>query len=130
MAKPNVDLWPSDLGNTDMVAPVAILREQASALGKKTNYVLSGEVETHSSGGTISHFLYIVSPSLDNYKYEVLRVRHEVVFYPVHVRSDDAGLFEKEAKNEEEFIQLLKIIFSSEKLKRVINSLIVQSQAG
>jgi len=130
MPKPNDDLWPSDLGNTDMVAPVAILREQASALGRKTNYILSGQVETHGIGGKIHHILYVVAPPLDNYKYEVLEVSHEAVFYPLWIRSDDAGVYNKEAKTQDEFMQFLKTILSSEKLKRVINSLIVQSQAG
>jgi hypothetical protein len=130
MAELNDDLWPNDFGTSDSVPPVAILRKQASALYRKTNYVLSAQVETHNSGSTIYHLLYVIAAPLDNYKYEILRVSHEPVFYPLHIRCDDANLYDKLIKTEQEFTSILRTIFASEKVKRVINSLLAQSQTG
>jgi len=40
------DLWPKDIGNTNLRAPVSILREQASLLGEKTQNLVKADVYT------------------------------------------------------------------------------------
>jgi hypothetical protein len=129
MPKEKEDLWPEDLGHVDLVTPVTILREQASVLGKRTNYILRGEVETQTRGETIYHTFYVVAPALENYRYEVLTVRHEVIFYPVDINCSDAGMYGRTVKNEDELKQALKTIFTSEKLKKVIGALLAQAQS-
>lgn len=123
------DLWPDDIGHADGVTPVTILREQANALAKRTNYILQGVVDTRTRGSRIYHTFYISVPALENYQYEVLTVVHDVIFYPVDINCSDVGFYGRTAKNEDEFKQALKTVFSSDKLKKVIGALMAQAQA-
>ena len=124
------DLWPADLGNIKTVSPLAILRRQASTIQERTRNVLSGDVVTKTVGRRLYHTLYISAPSLDDYRYKVLSIRHESVLYPLCLSSDDANIFDQEIKSEGEFLETLKVVFSAEKIRKVIESLIVQSQSA
>ena len=44
MAAPDVDLWPTDIGKQRIKTPAAILRQQASLLGKRTNNLVEAKV--------------------------------------------------------------------------------------
>ncbi len=132
MPNPNEDLWPDDLGKTKTVPPLAILRKQASAIREKTRFVLSADVETKSAIGSkrLYHTLYLTAPALDNYRYEVVGIRHEEGLYPLWLTSGDAGIWDKEIKNEAELVETLKMVFSAEKTRKVVEALIVQSQSN
>ena len=132
------DLWGTIPTADTTPVPASVLREQGSLLSEKTNGILSGIVRIHSSygeGREISKIVfYIVCPTLNNYRYEVLLVNqsHFPDVFPVDVvfdESDDAiGTVRKSAKNVEEFKALVKDILQSERVKKVISALLRDAQ--
>ena len=122
------DLWPDDLSVADVVPPVVILRQQASLLGKKFKYVIEGEVQSDELGGNFVHSLYIVAPALGDYHYLLCRVTHDIEPYPLRI-IDVKDLQQIPCKDEQEFIKELGNIFQSEWTRRVMASLIAQSEA-
>lgn len=116
--------------------PIAILKEQSQILEKLTKGLLTGYISDNKSNRR-EIFLFeffIIAPSLNNYRYNVLSIKYDVGLYPVEV-SDmtvDIGKLIKEKKNEnhEEFELNLQEILSSDKVKRVISGLLAQIQAA
>ena len=76
------DLWPENIAESNMVTPVAILREQAALLGDKTKQLVTGEVQTTTTGNMFVHSFSVAAPTL-NYRYELFRVQHPAAFYPL-----------------------------------------------
>lgn len=118
----NTDLW-GQLAPSAVRAPVAILREQASLLGAKTNRLVEGKVETRVSGTKLFQFFYLVVPPLDDYLYELFQVWHDVSLYPVRI-GDPPSI---ELRNEEEFVRWLGQKLSSPETKSIIGSLLAQA---
>lgn len=125
MATHTTDFWPDDIGQPDLRTPVALLREQATALGEKTRNVVTAEVESDSEGRDFVHNLYLVAPAL-HYRYQLLTIRHPILFYPMYVYSSDR--IPTEIRSEDEFADWLKTVLASDSTKKVIRSLIAQSQ--
>ena len=150
--KPLEDLWPEDIDVTDELPPVSILKEQAALLGQRTKNLVEGRVrggisdyartQFHYRGSdyprTQFHYTFeLVAPALENYRYELFSISHDVDIYPLIVEWDSpdnamlsqvAG--ERGIENEEQFIGALEIIFSSDRTRKVISSLISQSRAA
>jgi len=128
------NLWPEDIAVTDAVAPVSLLKEQASLLGDRTKNLVEGRV-TPGVGKSVAlmlegGFTYdfdIVAPALNNYRYRLFSVSHGVEFYPLVIDAPPFSVAELHVENEEEFLKTLEAIFSSDKTKRIISSLIAQS---
>lgn len=122
------NLWPADIANTAMRTPVAILREQASFLTQSTNGLVTGEVKTavfHAH--ELMHTLFVVAPGLDNYRFELLRVKHKQIFYPLEASSQTEQLpWQHTLKSEGEFIDWLREVLNSDETKRLIHSLLAQ----
>ncbi len=78
--------------------------------------------------GKLYHTLSVTAPALDNYRYEVLEIRHAEGLYPLILTSGDGGFSNTEIKDENELLNALKTVFSSEKIRKVIDALIVQSR--
>jgi len=113
---------------TTATPPITVLREVAQVLEKKTQGLLTGEVEQYIQGGRVKLHFKINAPSLNNYSYEVVRAKHPLCFYPLTIEkmsSDDI-----EVQNQEEFEKELKKVFSSKKVKDVINGLLAQIKAA
>ena len=62
MAAPDVDLWPTDIGKQRIKTPAAILRQQASHLGKRTKNLVEAKVETATTGDQFIHRFVIGAP--------------------------------------------------------------------
>lgn len=128
------NLWPEDIAVTGVVAPVTILKDQASVLGQRTKNLVEGRVKQGTGdplgNNKFSYDFDLVAPALNNYRYHLFSIWHGVEFYPLIISSSAAfpGV-ELEVPNEEEFLNALGSIFSSEKTRRVITSLIAQSRA-
>lgn len=118
------NLWP-DFATDDIVrSPKIILREQASFLGKRTKNILTGNIRTESYRNQFSHNFQIIAPNLDNYTYSLFTIVEEDIFgFPCKLRGENTFSI----KTEEELLERLKVIFSSEETKKVINSLMSQS---
>lgn len=78
------DLWPDELDDATVRAPVTLLREQAVLLGKKTSNLIEAEVELGSNvDGNFTYHFFIVAPTLNNYHYRLFSVEHTIALYPV-----------------------------------------------
>ena len=119
------NLWPVDIGRSDVIAPVSILREQASLLGEQTRNVLTARVvQGESFDDRFNYSFVLVAPALANYRYYLFSVSHGVIFYPLVIQFDDESI---EVKDEEALLSSLERIFSAESTRKVINSLLAQS---
>jgi hypothetical protein len=133
MANAIPDLWP-DIEQSKVVPPVAILREQAAALGNKTGHLLEGRVKTtKDEAGKLMHSFYVVAPTLDNYSYRLFSIIHGADIYPVTVqhprRLDPARRpFPQTLKlsSEKKLLDYLREVLNSEKTKRIVGSLLAQ----
>ncbi len=136
------DLWPDTFGTSEVVPPVRVLREQAKLLESKTSGLVQGWVQTRKeapapfelSNSSMSevkrltrfrHTLYFRVPLLDDYDYVVLAIEHKIELYPAvgysYVHNEKF-----ECANLEDYRNILKRIFASEEVKRVIQALMVQ----
>jgi len=123
MADSIPDLWPQDIGEASLQTPVTILRQEAALLGEKTNQLVTAEVTTQSQGQTFLHSFVIVAPALDNYKYELFKVQHGISFYPMTVIVQGGG---NNIGSQAQFIEILRMIFTSPNTKNIVQSLIAQ----
>jgi hypothetical protein len=128
MATHTTDFWPDDIGESEMRTPVALLREQAVALGEKTKNVVTAEVESSTDGGMFVHTLYVAAPSI-NYKYQLLTVRHPLLLYPL-LAKEPGNMSWKKLESEDDFLEWLKTVLASENTKKVIRALKAQSQGS
>ncbi len=144
------DLWPANIINVEnMTAPVRILKEQAALLGQKTKNLVKAKVvpekKTVYKPGAIQprfqYSFYIVAPLLENYQYRLFTIYHDIEFYPVNFILDEAvqeeiflerqepEIREKEilVYSEDDFVEILRKIFNSQKATKVIQSILLQS---
>jgi len=135
------DLWPDDITtNTILKAPVTILKEQGVLLGRKTSNLVEGEVIKAFSDSE-DHFyytFYLVGPAL-GYRYRLLVVSHSINMYPLDIIMDGKDVLGElpaemkgehnklVADSEEKFMEILKAIFATRKVRRVIEAIIAQS---
>ncbi|MEK7400291.1 MAG: hypothetical protein AAB116_25380 [Candidatus Poribacteria bacterium] len=140
-----VDLWPDTIKVEKMITPVIILRQQASLLGKKTKNIIQGKVEkgTDDTNGLFDYTLYIVAPALNDYRYRLLSISYGIHLYPLTIKIEDEEILSEippkfscttyksgisiKPNSEEEFKEVLKAIFNSKKVLRVISVLLSQS---
>jgi hypothetical protein len=108
-----------------MCPPVAHLREQAELLSKKTGRELVGRVLTSRYQRDFLHRFLIVAPSLDDYSYELLWVRHSAEMYPLSINSEALG-GTVECANEEAFLTKLRTVLADDRTKRVIAAIRAQ----
>lgn len=129
------DLWAEDiLTETPIRTPIAILKEQASLLGKKTQNVVLAEVVPISGANFYLRF-NIKAPALGNYSYTLFTIIHSIGLYPLEIELDDDVAKElglditrsTPVKDEEELIQLLDRVLKAERTKHIIRALLAQS---
>ncbi|MFH1115955.1 MAG: hypothetical protein V1792_18745 [Pseudomonadota bacterium] len=141
-----LDLWPNSLDSLPLDrAPVTILREQASLLGRKTNNLLEGEViQIEPFDAADPEFTYrfnIVAPALGNYRYGLFMIFHAITLYPVRFRVDEDVRTELAvgvesqgripvAEDETQFVDILRQILASTKTQRVIAGLLTQMRGS
>ncbi len=142
------DLWPQELEATKMRSPVSILKGQASLLGQKTKNLVEGHVAISEEGTALSYSFFLVAPALNNYRYLLLTMSHDIRMYPVSIFVEEEILAEinpelvkkwgtaagilasshsERAENEAEFLELIKKIFSATKTKQLIAAMLSQS---
>jgi hypothetical protein len=145
------NLWPEDIGQTDdETTPLTILQEQAKLLGTRTQNIITAIVETEIGDGykaAFTHDFYIVAPILQNYRYRLFSVTHDIDFYPLSVYLEEGtaesdSMFGKHplkrdlfptkpfvlVESEDGFIDVLKLIFASKKARRAVKNLMAQSK--
>jgi hypothetical protein len=84
------DLWPESFEVSDIRAPIAILKEQAVLLGKKTSNIIEGNVRDYDlpfsrSRNELTFAFYIIAPVMQ-YSYELLVAFYPIDFYPLKIK--------------------------------------------
>ncbi|MBC7407567.1 MAG: hypothetical protein H7339_04185 [Arcicella sp.] len=121
------NLWPEFELEILTVSPKRILLEQASFLMQATKNILEADVTTFShKGGEIDHNFFLIAPQLDGYRYSLLFVRQNgLIMYPSTLYFENqAFLIETEGI----LLQELRRIFSEQRTKNIISSLLAQSK--
>jgi hypothetical protein len=121
------DLWPPDFGVSGPLPPVAILRGQATALASKTMNLVMGDVRNESDSQLFRYAFYLVAPVLDDYRYKLFIITHEISLYPVDLFAPQIRQDPFRAANPDEFEAVLKEVLSKDETLRVVRSLIAQS---
>jgi len=121
------NLWPTDLLETQVKTPRAILKKQANDLASASRAILRGEVVTETNSGRFVHSFMIVAPVLD-YRYKLCEVDHGIDLYPCqgYFRDYRTGTT---IKSEEELITWLRDVFQDPDTHKALASLIAQSKA-
>jgi hypothetical protein len=128
MPEEAVDFWP-DLNSTKPRTPLLILKQQAALLGRHTKNLVVASVNTNTYNKRFFHRFIIEAQAL-NYQYELFRVSHDVILYPLKLESGPNGNQPIETFNsEDEFISWLKEVLNSGETKRVLNTLLAQVEA-
>ena len=142
-----IDLWPDKIKVEKIITPFIILRQQATLLGKKTKNIIQGKVyDLRLDSDLRSGFHYtflIVVPALSDYQYKILDIIYGMSIYPVIINIEEdiwkdipprfydqgARTTTRQiiAKSEDEFIEILRAIFNSTKVMRIISVLLSQS---
>jgi hypothetical protein len=80
------NLW-GDLGLEELIrTPVDILKEQANLLSTLTKGILFGDIKINKgTAGEIYLEMSIVAPAMDNYRFNVLDIKHGLELYPAIV---------------------------------------------
>ena len=148
------NLWPDDIAEVlaDTKSPVAILREQAALLGQSTQNLVKAKVAEGQlaplpeglsrvigiSGQSLlmkPNFVYdffITAPPLGAYRYKAFTIEYGIDLYPVRIEADEDVQVEITSKSfllaesETEFVEILGEIFATEKMRRVISTLLAQ----
>jgi hypothetical protein len=132
------DLWGTIPTADTTPVPATVLKEQGRLLSEKTNGILSGIVKVHATyeaGRDVSKIVFfIVCPTLNNYRYEVLLVNQSTFpdVFPVEVvydKTDESkGRVKVIAHDVEEFKTVVKDVLQSDRVKRVIAALLRDAQ--
>jgi hypothetical protein len=124
------DLWPADLGSNGPLPPVVILRLQASRLAERTRGLLEAEVRsTSGSAGQFNYTFELVAPALDDYRFPLFSIHHDINLYPVVVRAEAIRAEPYKADSPEAFSAILREVLSHETTLRALRSLLAQSTA-
>ena len=114
---------------TQIRTPLSILREQASALTQETKGVLVGQAEAQPDGGRIRVVLDVVAPGLNDYRYRVLEYTQPLEMYPGQLNGPGGVnplIPSVRIQDEPKFIDAVKEVLSSPRVKNVLASLLAQ----
>ena len=131
--------WPEEFKPVPTTPPKKILDEQSAILSKMTGgKVQSKTIKKDAMEAAItkhlndfSYSFQISGNSLKNYSFKVFDFSHSITLYPVKITLDveiqaelgrDNKIFE--VGDEEEFISIIKLIFNSDRLKKIIGAII------
>lgn len=109
------------------------MKEQASALSEDTKGILVGEVNTQvsrQSSGEIVYSLDIIVPTLNAFRYSLLRVDQPITIYPLSILDQSTNSWVMGINNDEEFTKALSEILSSDQTSRIINALLSQARSS
>ena len=145
------DLWPSEASALDVLSPLAIARFQASQLRQRTGGLLEAEVQLSGESSKWNQASFdVIAPPLDRYRMELFRMGYSGQKpYPVNVYSEnlcgeavhsgflwaDPGTDEftpepdydhAVASSQEEFIQLLTLVFASRRTRSILQSMLAR----
>ncbi len=123
------NLWPDDFGTIAVLSPIAILRQQAAALGARTANIVVGRVYTQSGEIAPQGFRQVFSLYCNPLSYvtTLFYVDHGVELYPATITIEGEQRPFAEAADPNDFEEKLKEVFASPRTKKIIASLLAQS---
>jgi hypothetical protein len=120
-------LW-GDLSTLKTIrTPKTILAEQAEILNQATKGLIRAEIMSSQGGENLTYSLTIIAPILNNYRYLVCNVQHDINIYPCKIFSNATGIWEA-CPNEQTLMVKLAAILGGDKTRLVIESLLSQSK--
>ena len=119
------DLWPDDIAKVDFIPPIKILKDQASSLSQKTKGLIEGEVTTSAQGKQFTHVFMLIAPSLNNYRYGLFSILHDIALYPITASFQSMAYT---LPDEKSFIEWLRKILNSTETRRIIQGILAQIQ--
>lgn len=138
------NLWPNFNEMQKIKTPKEILDEQGKLLPKLTNELVFASIDSSNvfnsdfTVGTKYDFTYdfnIRGKYLENYKFKLITVGHNISIYPARVRLEpelrkEAGITKQDIiiETQNDFINLLRDVFNSNILKYVIASIMSMSK--
>lgn len=112
--------------------PIVILREQAAQLTELTNGLLVGQVDSFTSKARpktpFASRLSIVVPALESYQFQIIRIYHNIMLYPLHV-FDVVNEIEYDCDDEQQFLEVVGRTLSSKAVHKAIAALLSQSKS-
>jgi len=129
------NLWSLDIAEVKVNTPKEILDEQAYWLGQITKNLITAEVEVDDYAlrkGIFDNNFYIVAPTLDNYRYRLFTVEHDMDIYPLKIDLDEKlyqeiggtnGGTSIEIDNELQFKEILEKVFHAHRTKHIVGVL-------
>ncbi len=129
------NFWPK-ITKTKTDTPLALIKQQGKFLEEHTSGVLTYHINKKptekkgaQSGKAMRYDFYINAPHMDNFKFMLFYVIHDlVVVYPATIvyYTDDEP---QQVHSKEEFEAALKNILSKESTKNILESLLAQSES-
>lgn len=123
MPDPVPDFWPANIGETTLITPASLLKEEASYLGPKTKQLVKAEVRSSATGDNFLHHFAIVAPGLNNYTFLLFWVSHTITLYPLTLGWQGANFG---LPNQAALIAKMKEILESGQTRQVIEALLAQ----
>jgi hypothetical protein len=121
------DLWPNFSPPANRNAPVHLLKQQAAALGSKTDNIVLGVVQSFPAGDVkFGYSLDLYSASLGGYRFRLLQIVYPLEFYPVTMT---AFGIDYEAKDPAMFRDQLARVFNDPKTKQAVEAIMAQAVA-
>jgi hypothetical protein len=121
-------LWGTIPLDSTIKPPIAILKEQATALTEQTGGLLEGRVFSETIGSRFYGYLDIYVPTI-GYAYRVLNIAHEILFYPVSISSEVTNR-RRDAADESALLKALNEILSSPEVHKVVVALLAQARSS
>lgn len=123
--------WNLDLEGPIEKTPKRVMQQQAEFLTEDTNGSLVGIVTTRkdpTDPRTMLHEFTVRVPALGGYKFRLFFISHSMTLYPVTIGSELLSGTSYKCTNIEEVEAGIREVLNNESVKRVINSLYIQSQ--
>ncbi len=137
-------LWPEVFVENTKPSAKTILEQQGSQLSRLTQGMVYGEVEQLSRaeimdldmGIGFAYNFNICGRYLDNYRFRLMTLSHDIALYPVSFRLDGELLKElgyghqdiHTVNTPEELEIFLKCVFNSERVKNVVGAIMSMSK--
>ncbi len=120
------DLWPESFGAETVTTPLSILKTEASYLGQKTGQLVMAEVASNTTSDLFVHIFMLVAPALDNYRYELFRISHKIILYPVNFYHKGSS---SELDSAAALVNQMGKVLQATETRSLIASLIAQSRS-
>jgi hypothetical protein len=124
---PATDLWPDFQAPEAINSPAFLLKEQAEKLQHKTKgLVLAGLRPASAPDGSFWVGFDLYSPALGEYTYRLFEVTYPLQLTPITLT---IGNQFEEARNLDEFREMLETTLHSPRTKQVVEAIMAQATA-